>query len=147
MVFSHKHNSLNKEVLLENPESTKTIESRYTVDNFVTNPELKQFYMIDMNQMLANYEPGKPEYKPKLMEQLKQIEDERNKRLLEHNKMLESQQRLLQKEKDRNGGTKELDAMRNHYEKQLADKSYLINELLKKVKELTIELSDYKDKK
>ena len=146
MVFSHKHNSLNKEVLLENPESTKTIESRYTVDDFVTNPDLKQFYMIDMNQLLANYEPGKPEYKPKLMEQLKQIEDERNKRLLEHNKMLESQQRLLQKERERNGGTKELDAMRNHYEKQLADKSYLINELLKKVKELTVELADYKDK-
>jgi len=102
--------------------------------------------MIDMNQMLSNYEPGKPEYKPKLMEQLKQIEDERNKRLLEHNKMLESQQRLLQKERERNGGTKELDAMRNHYEKQLADKSYLINELLKKVKELTVELADYKDK-
>jgi glycosyltransferase involved in cell wall biosynthesis len=95
LVFSHQHNSLNKEKLLETPEVTKIVPSRYIVDDFVKNPVLKQFYMIDMNELLANYEPGKPEHKPKLLEQMKQIEEERNKRLLEHNQMMEAQQKLL----------------------------------------------------
>ena len=147
MVFSHKHNSLNKELILENKEATKTTLSRYTVDDFITNPVLKQFYTVDMNMLLENYEPGRPEYKPKLLEQMKQIEEERNKRLIEHNKMLEAQQLIQRREKERlSGGSKDLDAMRLHYEKQLSDKSYLINELLKKVKELSTELAEYKNK-
>jgi hypothetical protein len=147
MVFSHRHNSLNKEALLENQESTKTTSSRYTVDDFITNPILKQFYMTDMNQLLENYEPGKPEYKPKMLEQMKQIEAERNKRLQEHNKMLEAQQIIMQRENNRDNKDKyseKIEVIKSHYEKQLADKSYLINELLKKVKDLTLELAEYK---
>ena len=49
LVFSHKHNSLNKEKLLENPESSKITVSPYNVDDFVKDPVLKQFYMYDMN--------------------------------------------------------------------------------------------------
>jgi hypothetical protein len=37
--------------------------------------------MVDMNDLLTNYEPGKPENKPKLLEQIKKMEEERNKRL------------------------------------------------------------------
>ena len=147
MVFSHRHNSLNKEALLENQESTKTTLSRYTVDDFITNPILKQFYMIDMNLLLENYEPGKPEYKPKLLEQMKQIEAERNKRLHEHNKMLESQKIIYSRDRDNRDNrdnSEKIELMRAQYEKQLADKSYLINELLKKVKDLTMELAEYK---
>jgi hypothetical protein len=64
LVFSHKHNSLNKEKLLEHPEQTKTVPSRFTVDDFIKDPVLKQFYMYDMNNLLVNYEPGRPENKP-----------------------------------------------------------------------------------
>jgi hypothetical protein len=146
LVFSHQHNSLNKEKLLETPEITKIVPSRYMVDDFVKNPSLKQFYMIDMNELLATYEPGKPEHKPKLLEQMKQIEEERNKRLLEHNQMMEAQQKLLAFKQNNNEKfmNKDIDEIRTQYEKQLADKSYLISELLKKVKELTCELNEYK---
>jgi hypothetical protein len=169
MVFSHKHNSLNKEKLLDNMESTRTKLSRYTVDDFIEDPELKQFYMVDMNNLLTNYEPGKPEHKPKLMEQMKHMEDERNRRLEDHNKMLAAQKRIFLNQKQHtntntntntnantntNSNTNSnssIEDIQSNYEKQMAnfgkqmeDKVCLINELLKKIKDLTAELNEYK---
>jgi hypothetical protein len=143
MVFSHKHNSLNKEKMLENMEATKTILSRYSVDDFITDSELKQFYMVDMNNLLTNYEPGKPENKPKLLEQIKKMEEERNRRLEDHNKMLVHQQRICS---NNNQGIQSIEDVKKYYSKQLEDKVYLINELLKKIKDLTAELNHYKAK-
>jgi glycosyltransferase involved in cell wall biosynthesis len=143
LVFSHKHNSLNKEKLLETPELTKTIPSLYTVDDFIKDPILKQFYKNDMNSLLENYEPGRPEHKPKLLEQIKQLEDDRNKRQANNAKMIEDQQKIMAAyfHSDSNRET-----MRNEYEKKLSDKNIIIHELLKKVKELTNELDGYKNK-
>jgi len=150
MVFSHKHNSLNKEKMLENMESTKTKLSRYTVDDFIKDPELKQFYMVDMNTLLTNYEPGKPENKPKLLEQIKKMEEERNRRLEDHNKMLMAQNRIFT-HPNQNPNLNptlslQIDEIRKHYDKQLSDKIYLINELLKKIRDLNAELGQYKSK-
>ena len=150
MVFSHKHNSLNKDKMLENMESTRTKLSRYTVDDFIKDPELKQFYMVDMNTLLTNYEPGKPENKPKLLEQIKKMEEERNRRLEDHNKMLMAQNRIFT-HPNQNPNLNptlsiQIDEIRKHYDKQLSDKVYLINELLKKIKDLTTELGQYKSK-
>ena len=39
---------------------------------------------------------------------------------------------------------KDIEAVKQHYEKLISDKSYLINELLKKVRMLTLELDQYK---
>lgn len=142
LVFSHKHNSLNKEKLLENPQQTRTIPSRYTVDDFIKDPVLKQFYMYDMNSVLEGYAPGRPENKPKLLEQIKKMEDERTKRMEDHYKMLEAQQKFLTS--GHNPINKDNETLRNEYEKKISDKNVLINELLKKIKELTSELSDYK---
>jgi glycosyltransferase involved in cell wall biosynthesis len=146
LVFSHKHNSLNKEKLLENPQQTKTIPSKYTVDDFVKDPVLKQFYMYDMNKVLEDYEPGKPEHKPKLLEQMRKMEDEREKRIAEHNKMLEAQQKLLTTiyKPVQKSTPQDIETLRNEYDKKIENKNILITELLKKIKELTIELSDYK---
>ena len=139
LVFSHKHNSLNKEKLLEHPEQTKTISSPYIVDDFIKDPILKQFYMFDMNSLLELYEPGRPEHKPKLLEQMKKMEEERAKRLEDHNKMLQAQQKILSLS---NLNNKDIETLRNEYEKKLSDKNLLINELLKKIKQLTIEVND-----
>ena len=141
LVFSHKHNSLNKEKLLENPVQTKTIISPYTVDDFIKDPILKQFYMIDMNNLLEDYEPGRPENKPKLLEQMKQMEEERAKRLEDHNKMLLSQQKLLS---FYNPISKDIEILRNEYEKKITDKNIIISELLKKIKQLSVELEQTK---
>jgi glycosyltransferase involved in cell wall biosynthesis len=137
LVFSHKHNSLNKEKLLINPEQSKIIMSPYNVDDFVKDPVLKQFYMYDMNTLLENYEPGRPENKPLLLEQIKKLEEDRNKRIQEHNKML--QQQML------NNNMKSIDSLRDEYEKKLSEKNILINELLKKVKQLTNEVNELRN--
>jgi glycosyltransferase involved in cell wall biosynthesis len=149
MVFSHKHNSLNKEKLLENMEATKTQLSRFTVDDFIDDPILKQFYMVDMNNLLTNYEPGKPEHKPKLMEQIKNMEEERNRRLADHNQMLEARKKMLLMNQKSGTNTNTntnifYEEKIANYEKQIAEKVCLINELLKKIKELNVELSHYK---
>lgn len=146
MVFSHKHNSLNKEKLLDNMESTKTKLSRFTVDDFINDAILKQFYMVDMNNLLTNYDPGRPEHKPKLMEQIKNMEAERNKRLEDHNQMLEARKRMLLLNQKNAFNTDNLyEEKIANYEKQIAEKVCLINELLKKIKELNTELSQYKN--
>ena len=144
LVFSHKHNSLNKEKLLENPEQTKTSPSPYIVDDFVKEPILKQFYMYDMNKHLEEYELGKPEYKPKLLEQIFKMEEKRAKQL-ENNKQLQ-----LQLQQKQHLFTNPINTcivnLRNEYEKKISDKNILINELLKKIKQLTQELSEFKSK-
>ena len=147
MVFSHKHNSLNKEKLLDNLESTRTTLSRYSVDDFISDPVLKQFYMIDMNNLLTNYEPGKPENKPKLLDQIKKMEDERNRRLEDHNRMIMAQNRIFQTHSPTQAKLAEnIEEIRKQYEKQLGDKVYLINELLRKIKDLNTELNQYRSK-
>jgi glycosyltransferase involved in cell wall biosynthesis len=143
IVFSHKHNSLNKEKLLDNLEMTKTVETELKIDDYFVDPILKQFYTVDMNNLLETYEPGKPEHKPKLMEQMKLLEEDRNRRIEEHNKMMEAQQKLFTS-MQRGLMTKDAEEVKQHYEKLLSDKTCLINELLKKVKSLTIELDEYK---
>ena len=98
-----------------------------------------------MNTVLENYEPGRPEHKPRLLEQMKKMENEREKRIAEHNKMLEAQQKLLSTfYKPTN---KDVETLRNDYEKKLSDKNLIINELLKKVKALTNVLEYYKSSK
>jgi hypothetical protein len=122
--------------MLVNPEQTKTIPSRFTVDDFIKDPILKQFYMYDMNNVLENYEPGKPEHKPILLEQIKKMEDEREKRI----KMLQTQQQISSLYNPIN---KDIENLRAEYEKKLLDKNLLINELLKRVKELTNQIYNF----
>jgi glycosyltransferase involved in cell wall biosynthesis len=157
LVFSHKHNTLNKEKLLENPEATRAVVTNYILEEFIKDPLLRHFYMTDMNNVLENYEPGRPENKPKLLEQIKKMEEERQKRLDDHNKMLEARQKIMNNLQNTNPNTNlthplqqvlptanEIELMRINYEKQLSDKNYLINELLKKLKEVTQELDRYR---
>jgi glycosyltransferase involved in cell wall biosynthesis len=130
LVFSHQHNSLNKEKLLENKEGSKCKDSKYTVDDFIKDPILKQFYMLDMNSLLSDYEPGNPKLKPEILEQISQMEENRRKRIAEQNNS-----------KNDKNIYKEMEEMKRTYEKKLEDKTYLINELLLKIKELKAELA------
>jgi glycosyltransferase involved in cell wall biosynthesis len=117
-VVSHKHNSLNKEKLLLNPAQTLTQPSRYSVDDFIKDPVLKQFYTVDINTALTNYEPGRPENKPIILEQIEKTEQRRAKQVEDY----------------------KLASMVTNFEKQLADKNRMIFELMKRVKELTEQL-------
>ena len=75
--------------------------------------------------------------------EIKKMEEERNRRLEDHNKMLMAQSRIFSNQ-GQQPQQPQIDELRKHYEKQIGEKVYLINELLKKIKELNAELSQYK---
>ena len=129
-------------------EITRTMVTDYNINDLMPNNVLRQFYTQDMNTLLDTYEPGKPEHKPILMEQMKIMEDERNKRMDDHTKILLAQNKLMaiysnsvtksvttNNNNNNNNNSKDIESLKQYYEKQLADKSYIINELLKKLKE------------
>lgn len=118
LVFAHCQNSFDKNILFENPNDSKMIESPYTIDDFIKNDELKNFYINNLDDNLISYEPGDPKYKPEVLKQIKQIQDNRTQRLFEYQKKIE------------------LDQLKQYYEKIIQDKNHLIQQLLKKLKEL-----------
>jgi glycosyltransferase involved in cell wall biosynthesis len=82
LVFSHEHNSFDKRRLLENPPPQFVKESNKTIDMFIKNSSeenIKQFFMKDIDELLAKYEPGEPKMKPDVLKQMKEIEVERKK--------------------------------------------------------------------
>jgi len=86
LVFSHEHNTFDKRKLLENPHPDFMKESAKTVDMFIRKSEeahIKQFFMHDINELLDKYDPGKPEMKPEVMQQIKRIQAEREKMMME----------------------------------------------------------------
>jgi hypothetical protein len=84
LVFSHNHNTFDKKKLLENPHPDYFKPSAKTVDQFIAKPEeehIKRFFLDDIDDLLAKYEPGEPKMKPDVMEQTKVIEQDRQKML------------------------------------------------------------------
>ena len=92
LVFSHIHNTFDKKKLLENGENQFQKSSPRTVDEFVKEPDMKEFYMETIDTLLKEYQPGDPSNKPDVLKQIKEIE-------LERKKMAEQQQQA-------NGGGK-----------------------------------------
>jgi glycosyltransferase involved in cell wall biosynthesis len=119
LVFAHCHNSFDKNILLENPSQSEMKESKYSIDDFIKNKELKDFYLNNLDINLINYEPGDPKHKPEVLNQIKKIQENRTQRIFEYQKNIEIEQ------------------LKEYYEKIITDKNYLIQELLKKVKQLT----------
>lgn len=77
LCFSHEHNTFDKRKLLEMPPNEVSNASNLTVDAFIKDKELKDFFMNKIEDLLINYEPGKPEMKPDVMKQLVEIEEKR----------------------------------------------------------------------
>ena len=77
LVFSHQHNTFDKKELLGDRPSQFVAPSTLTVDNFIKDPESKQFYMEDVDDLLETYEPGRPEYKPDVLKQIEEIKVKR----------------------------------------------------------------------
>ena len=79
LVFSHSHNSFDKKKLLDQPDNKFMKESTKCVTDFIKNdPEILQFFMNDIDELLSNYEPGKPEHKKEVLNQIDQLTLKRN---------------------------------------------------------------------
>ena len=77
LVFSHIHNTFDKKKLLEQGENDYQKTSPRTVDEFVKDVTMRQFYMEKIDGLLQNYKPGDPSNKPDVLKQIKEIEEER----------------------------------------------------------------------
>ena len=83
LVFSHIHNTFDKKKLLETGENNYQKTSDRTVDEFIKDKDLKEFYMERLEGLLQNYYPGDPINKPDVIQQIKEIEEERRKMVLD----------------------------------------------------------------
>lgn len=80
LVFSHSHNTFDKNKMLENVDRRFAKESENTVDDFIKLPKerkIKEFFLNKMDELLISYELGHPSNKPDVLEQIKVIEAER----------------------------------------------------------------------
>lgn len=83
LVFSHEHNTFDKRKMLEQnmgQQNPFVKESEYTVSDFIRLPSeaaTKQFFLYDIDVLLREYEPGKPEHKPDVLKQTKMLEEQR----------------------------------------------------------------------
>jgi glycosyltransferase involved in cell wall biosynthesis len=80
LVFAHDQNTFDKRKLLQNPQNDYMKESDKTVDMFIKfndEAKIKRFFLKDISDKLAKYEPGKPSMKPDVMQQTKDLETRR----------------------------------------------------------------------
>ena len=81
LVFSHIHNTFDKKRLLENPDPRVCKTSKKTVDLFIRlkkEENIKKFFLQDIENLLPNYEPGNTSNKPKMLQQIKELEETRS---------------------------------------------------------------------
>ena len=79
LVFSHEHNTFDKKKLLQSAPNEFCKPSDKKVDDFVKQEDLKNFYMKEIHETIKDYEPGRPEMKPDVIIQTKEIEERRAK--------------------------------------------------------------------
>ena len=73
LVFAHDHNSVNKEMLLENAHPDYIKATNLKVSDFISDSDMRDFYMNKINVLLQTYEPGRPENKPEVVKQIEEL--------------------------------------------------------------------------
>lgn len=79
LVFSHLHNTFDKKELLKSGENQFQKVSPKTVDMFIKDKDMKDFYMNQIDVLLRDYEPGDPKNKPDVIAQQIKTKIEREK--------------------------------------------------------------------
>jgi glycosyltransferase involved in cell wall biosynthesis len=84
LVFSHNHNSFDKKELLKQLPNPNFHETSLMPNDIVKENDILKFFIEDIDELLNNYEPGKPYYKPDVTKQLSEIKIERENKIQEH---------------------------------------------------------------
>lgn len=79
LVFSHEHNTFDKRKLLVNANPDVVRDSPKKVMDFIKDAAQRRFYMVELEKLLEDYAPGRPEMKPDVIAQTLQLEKERAK--------------------------------------------------------------------
>ena len=92
LVFSHEHNTFDKRKMFEQNQDPKYFkESSKRVETFIRNKNesnIKKFFMEDIDELLEKYDPGKPEMKPDVLKQIKEIEANRAQMIKEQEEIM-----------------------------------------------------------
>ena len=118
LVISHIHNSVDKKTLLEGPPNPFVKESAKTIDDFIKEPHMKKFYLEDVDKMLEDYDPGKPENKPDVLKQMEEMKKKREEMMVKQQQQQQQQQTTIQE-------------VIQNFEKKIAEQNVTIQELLK----------------
>jgi len=88
LVFSHVHNTFDKKTLLDSSNNFIKV-SNLTVEDFIQNKVLREFYKNNVNALLEDYECGKPAYKPDVIKQIEELKFSRQEQMIsEYQRML-----------------------------------------------------------
>jgi glycosyltransferase involved in cell wall biosynthesis len=94
LVFSHIHNTFNKQELLDQPDSEYRNLSNVKINSFITDHNLYNFYIINIDNILKDYDFGNLKYKPDVIIQKKEIDERRRKQTEIENVKMETKQLL-----------------------------------------------------
>jgi hypothetical protein len=86
LVFSHNHNSFDKKELLKQMPNPNVHETPLVPKDLVKETDILKFFMEDIDSLLDNYDPGRPDYKPDVKKQLAEIKIDRENKIQEHMK-------------------------------------------------------------
>ena len=142
LVFSHIHNTFDKKKLLEHGENNFQKTSSRTVDEFIKDKAMKEFYMETIDTLLKTYEPGSPSNKPDVLKQMIEIEEER-KRLMEKNNG-QGQIMLNQDGKEIPLSNEQIVNIIQNQQEQLKKLEKVLHEKDSLIKNLITELNNYK---
>lgn len=131
LVFSHDHNSFDKKELLKQYPNPYILDVDITPNDLVKEPEILNFFMNEINDLLVTYKPGNPENKPDVTKQLEKIKNTREAMIKEQ----------TQKQKEYVDTMNKLQMLNDP---QMATNK--INELSFTIKELTTENTQLKNK-
>lgn len=81
LVFSHLHNTFDKKELLQQPDSKYRNLTDLKVEDFIKDEKMRQFFMVDIDNILSDYEKGELKHKPDVVEQKNTIMGERKQRI------------------------------------------------------------------
>jgi len=84
VVFSHNHNSFDKKELLQHIPNPNIHDTTLLPKDLVKEGDILKFFMEDIDKLLDNYDPGKPEHKPDVKRQLAEIKIDRENKIQEH---------------------------------------------------------------
>jgi glycosyltransferase involved in cell wall biosynthesis len=85
LVFSHNHNSFDKKTLLKGVPNNYVKESSVSVNDFIKEKDIKDFFMDNIDDLLNDYEYGKPENKPDVLKQMREISERREQIIKQNN--------------------------------------------------------------
>jgi glycosyltransferase involved in cell wall biosynthesis len=78
LCFSHEHNTFDKKKLLEIPNIQFSKSVELLSEQIIKDKELLDFYKYKIDDLLRDYEPGRPIMKPDVLKQIEEIEKERH---------------------------------------------------------------------